>query len=197
MTYESVRAARVASLLLVSLGIPVTVCGAGCSKRSDAPPAAATPSPVAAGSSAPAPPATDTSAAPQPPSGGLALTLADRLAAEARNRPRIQPNADDVLTAFAKIGGAVANKKQGLGATYSASFCEGGTTTDGAVTMSICEYPDGDATKAGLAALETIYPAKQAKHVMHKDTVLTTLRLQDGPAAQALETKLVAAYAAL
>jgi hypothetical protein len=34
-------------------------------------------------------------------------------------------------------------------------------------------------------------------HVMHKDTVLTTLRLQDGPAAHALESKLIAAYKAL
>jgi hypothetical protein len=33
--------------------------------------------------------------------------------------------------------------------------------------------------------------------VLHKDTVLTTLRLQDGQGAQALENKLVTAYTAL
>ena len=32
---------------------------------------------------------------------------------------------------------------------------------------------------------------------MRKDTVLTTLRLKDGPPAQALEGKLLAAYKAL
>jgi hypothetical protein len=128
---------------------------------------------------------------------GLALTLAQRLASEAQNRPHIQPNADEVLAAFAKLGGGVAAKRQGLGATYKASFCEGGTTGDGALTMSVCEYPDDDSAKAGLATLQAIYPAKQASHVLHKDTVLTTLRLQDGPGPQGLEAKLVAAYKVL
>ena len=64
--------------------------------------------------------------------------------------------------------------------------------------MSVCEYPNDDAAKAGLAALQVIYPASQARQLHpHKDTVLTTLRLKDGPATQALEGKLVAAYTAL
>jgi hypothetical protein len=80
---------------------------------------------------------------------------------------------------------------------YKASFCEGGTTSDGSVTVSICEYPDDGAAKAGLAAMRSTYPVKQASHALHKDTVLTTLRLQDGPAARTLESKLVSVYAAL
>jgi len=127
----------------------------------------------------------------------IAITLGDRLLKEAQNRPHIQPNADDVLAAFAKAGGGVATKKQGLAATYKANFCEGGTTGDGSVTVSVCEYADDDSAKTGLAALQSIYPAKQANHALRKDTVLTTLRLKDGPDAQALESKLLAAYAAL
>jgi len=155
---------------------------------------------VPASSVAPPAPAENASvsAAPQAfaPSG-IAATLSERLLNEAKSRPPILPNADDVLVAFAKVGGGIAAKRQGLAATYKASFCEGGTTSDGTVTLSICEYAGDDSAKAGLAALQAIYPAKQARHVLHKETVLTTLRLQDAPAAQALESKLVAAYLAL
>jgi len=146
--------------------------------------------------SAVAPPAPAPAA---PPSGALpaATTLADRLAEEARSRPLIHPNADEVLAAFAAAGGEVTTKRQGLAATYKASFCEGGTTGDRLVTLSICEYPDGDAAKVGLRTLQEVYPAKNATHVLHKDTVLTTLRLQDGPPAHTLESKLLVAYRGL
>jgi hypothetical protein len=181
--------------------LAATLVVAACSKQTEpaadrAPSSGAAP---AASAQAAAPAAAPTPAAATTPSAasGIAATLADRLARETLNRPRIQPNADDILAAFAKAGGAVTTKKQGLAATYKASFCEGGTTGDGSVTVSICEYTDGPAASAGLAALQAIYPAKQARHVLHKDTVLTTLRLQDGPGAQALESKLLAAYAAL
>jgi hypothetical protein len=168
-----------------------------CSKKSDP-----SPGPEALPASSPTPPAPAQSAsASAPPQASapaaVAATLAERLLNEARNRPPIHPNADEVLVAFAKAGGSVGAKRQGLAVTYKASFCEGGTTSDGTVTLGICEYADDNAAKAGLAALQAIYPAKQARHVLHKDTVLTTLRLQDGPAPQALESKLVAAYLAL
>ncbi len=155
---------------------------AGATSATAAPSAVATAS--AEPSSSPAPSATTPGA----------TTLADRLNQEAQSRPPIHPNADDVLAAFATAGGGVATKRQGLGATYKAKFCEGGTTGDGLVTISICEYPDGDSAKAGLQALQEIYPVKTATHVLRKNTVLTTLKLKDGPPAQALESKLLAAY---
>jgi len=153
-----------------------------------------------AASSAPATASAAASSAPPPVPSGLgavATTLAGRLAQEARSRPPIHPNADEILAAFAKAGGVVPTKNQGLGSTYNAKFCEGGTTEDGLVTISICEYADADSAKAGLQALQEIFPAKAATHVLRKDTVLTTLKLKDGPAAQALESKLLAAYKGL
>jgi hypothetical protein len=154
--------------------------------------ASSTASATAAASSAPASPAPT----PAVPSGlgAVGTTLAGRLAQEARSRPPIHPNADEILAAFAKAGGAVTAKNQGLGSTYKAKFCEGGTTEDGLVTISICEYADADSAKAGLQALQDIFPAKAATHVLRKNTVLTTLKLKDGPPAVALETKLLAAY---
>jgi hypothetical protein len=152
------------------------------------------------GSDTPPAPAENASATPAPQPSAfsrIGATLSDRLLKEAQSRPPIQPNADDLLAAFGKVGGAVTAKRQGLAATYKASFCEGGTTSDGAVTVGICEYADGDSAKAGLAAMQAIYPAKQASHLLHKDTVLTTLRLHDGPEALALESKVVATYLAL
>lgn len=174
----------------------VLAAGSACAKRADPSPGPeAVPTTRAA---PPAPASASASAAPQASSpSGIAATLSERLRNEALSRPPIHPNADDVLVALAKVGGGVAAKKQGLAVTYKASYCEGGTTSDGAVTLGVCEYADGDSAKAGLAALEAIYPAKQARHVLHKDTVLTTLRLQDGPSARELESKLAAAYLAL
>jgi hypothetical protein len=165
-----------------------------CTKKTDpssAPAAAALAAPPAA-PIASAPPLAGASAA-----SPLGINLAQRLQREAQSRPHIAPNADDVLAAFGKVEAAVPAKKQGLGATYKASFCEGGTTGDGSVTVSVCEYADHDAAQEGLATLEIIFPAKQAQHVLHKDTVLTTLRLQDTATAQALENRLVTAYQAL
>jgi hypothetical protein len=134
---------------LALLWVIVLVAG-GCSKKTaeESPAPSAAPAGSAAPSSIAAPSAV-ASAAPQ--ANGVAMTLADRLLKEAQSRPAIQPNADDVLAAFAKIGGGVVTKKQGMGATYKASFCEGGTTGDGAVTLSICEYPDDASAKDGLA----------------------------------------------
>jgi hypothetical protein len=170
---------------------------AACSRKTE--PSSGSEAVPTSSAAAPAPAdSASVSAAPQASApSGIAATLTERLLNEAQNRPHIHPNADDVLAAFAKVGGGVAAKRQGLAATYKASFCEGGTTSDGTVTLSICEYAGDDSAKAGLAALQAIYPAKQARHVLHKETVLTTLRLQDAPAAQALENKLVAAYLAL
>jgi hypothetical protein len=163
-----------------------------CSRKPDAVPTPdAAPPPSAAASAAPEP------ATPATAAQGIMATLSERLVAEAQNRPHITPNADDVLAAFAKTGAGIATKKQGLGATFKASFCEGGTTGEGWVTVSICEYSSEDAAKTGFAAVQAVYPAKQARHVLHKNTVLTTLRLQDGLAAEKLESKMIETYAAL
>jgi hypothetical protein len=159
--------------------------------------AGSTASPTAA-PSASASAAASSAPTPAGPSGtpGSGATLADRLAREAQSRPPIHPNADDILAAFAKAGGGIGAKRQGLGETYKAKFCEGGTTGDGLVTVGICEYADADSAKLGLQAFQQIYPAKGATHVQRKETVLTTLKLKDGAPAQALESKLLAAYKA-
>jgi hypothetical protein len=156
--------------------------------------ASATP---AVASSAPATASAAASSATPTGLGAVGTTLAGRLAQEAQSRPPIHPNADEILAAFAKAGGVVATKNQGLGSTYKAKFCEGGTTEDGLVTISICEYADADSAKAGLQALQDIFPAKAATHVLRKNTVLTTLKLKDGPPAQALESKLLGVYKGL
>jgi hypothetical protein len=156
--------------------------------------AATTPPPVAAATTVE--PAATVAATPTSVPG-TGVTLADRLAREAQNRPHIQPNADQVLATMDKLGAGIASKRQGLGSTYKASFCEGGTASDGTLTVSVCEYPDADSARAGLEALKQVFPAKGALHTLHKNTVLTTLRLKDGAVASAHEASLVSAYRAL
>jgi hypothetical protein len=176
------------------LTIPLVLLG--CSKKPGS-----TSTPEAPSATGPAPSAAEapmpSSAGSTPSATGIVASLAERLSSEAQHRPHIQPNADDILAAFTKVGGGITAKKQGLAATYKASFCEGATTDDGSLTIGVCEYADDDSAKAGLAAVQSIFPAKQARHVLHKDTVLTTVRLKDGAAAQALETKMIDAYNAL
>jgi hypothetical protein len=188
------RVLLLAALLAVPACVKTPPPGAEADAGSAASPTAASSAPATASAAA-----SSSAATPLAPSGSAptAMTLADRLGQEARSRPPIHPNADDILAAFAKAGGGVATKGQGLGSTYKAKFCEGGTTEDGLVTLGICEYADGDSAKAGLQALQEIYPAKAAIHVLRKNTVLTTLKLKEGPPAQALEAKLLAAYKAL
>ena len=102
---------------------------AACSKKPDT---SSTPGPASATAASSAPAASAAPASPAAAGSGVAFTLGERLRTEAQNRPPLDPNADDVLDAFEKAGGGVAAKKQGLAATYKASFCEGGTTSDGA-----------------------------------------------------------------
>jgi hypothetical protein len=191
------RALGLATLLFASAA--ATACvktqppGADADGGAPAPSAAASvaaaPSASSAPSSSPLP--ADSSAVP------AGMTMFDRLALEARTRPAIHPNADDVFAAFAKVGGELGAKQQGMGATYKARFCQGGTTNDGLVSVGVCEYPDADSAKIGLQAMMDLYPVKKANHVLRKSIVLTTLKVKDGPAAQALEDKLLAAFKTL
>jgi hypothetical protein len=180
------RRTAAATLLISALFLPA------CSKKADSSIA-----PGAALATRETPMATPSATLQPSAPSGIQATLSERLVVEAHNRPHIQPNADDILATLAKAGAGVAAKKQGLGATFKASFCKGGTTADGWVTVSICEYDSDESAKAGLAALQAIYPRKLARHVLHKTTVLTTMRLQDGTAAEEIEAKMIDTYNAL
>jgi hypothetical protein len=120
-----------------------------------------------------------------------------RLDREAHNRPAIAPNADDILAAFAKSGVVFDKPRRGLGATFAARYCLGGTTTDGAITLGICEYPDDVGAAKGADIARNLLHVKTRDVFTHKETMINVIRLRDDAPTRALRDKLQAVYMAL
>jgi hypothetical protein len=122
-------------------------------------------------------------------------TLFGRLADEAKNRPSIKPNADDVYAALDKAGFPVNDRKQSLGTTYKSSYCTGGYTKDQSLAVNVCEYKDDAAAKTGLDYAKTLFPGMANRSVYgHKSTLLTIINQKADPAADVRAKKIVAIY---
>jgi hypothetical protein len=173
---------------------------------------ACTPSsaPEAASSGAAGPPANATTTVAAPTRATASTAPAERsaskpddtlfglLGVEAMNRPKIEPNADDVYRAFERAGYAVGDRKQSLGRTYQASYCTGGYTKDGSLAIDLCEYPDDAAAIGGLARAKTLFPGMTSRTVVGRKATLLTIINQRGDAAADARAKRVAAvYASL
>jgi hypothetical protein len=125
-------------------------------------------------------------------------TLVGHLAREAENRPKIAPNADDVLARLEALGAAVPVRKPNLAATHKAAYCTGGYTSDEALAFTVCEYADESSARAGRDFDSTLFPQmKNRRIVSRKSTTLAVVRLKEDPATAALERKAVAGYEAL
>jgi hypothetical protein len=122
-------------------------------------------------------------------------TLFGRLARDARNRPHIKPNAEDIFSTLERAGAMVPQKEQTMGNTYKASYCIGGYTADRTLAINVCEYIDDDAADAGGKLSKSLFPHMAGREVYnHKATTLTIVRLT--PDGAVLERKLVDAYMA-
>jgi hypothetical protein len=180
--------------LSLALSLVALASVQGCTKKS-----AIEPDISEGGTAASASAATAASAKPvqsvdpsQPQPGD---TLPGILVREAANRPKIKPNADDVYAALEKAGVTVPKRQQALGSTYHASYCSDGYTADGLVAVQVCEYTDETAGKAGYEYSKAAFPNMSSRTVWgHKATTLTVIVQKAGPAADALEKKLSAAY---
>ena len=124
--------------------------------------------------------------------------LIGRLAREARDRPKVQPTAEEVLATLEKAGESVPTRQQSLGDTYKASYCLGGYTLDGAFALSACEYADAAAATAGRDLSKKILSHVTVRDVWsHKAGTLAIVQLKDDDATTALKKKLVAAFLAM
>jgi hypothetical protein len=114
---------------------------------------------------------------------------------EAANRPGVKPTADDVYAALSSAGVAMGERKQSLGATYHAAYCNGGYTQDGALAVNVCEYAnDADAT-AGRDYALTMFPNLATRTVYaHKANTVTVIEQKTDPAAKATAKKIVTAF---
>jgi hypothetical protein len=186
------------SALFLLLGL--AACSRGAAEPSSNGPSGP---PIAATAASAAATAATTSGVPaaapvDPPAARPDDTLFGLLGAEAQNRPRIQPNADDVYGALQKAGYAVGDRKQSLGRTYKAAYCTGAYTKDGSLAVDVCEYPDEAAAKTGLAAARTLFPGMSSRTVVgHKATILTVINQRGEVAADARAKRIATLYASL
>ncbi|MGD0675086.1 MAG: hypothetical protein ABSC94_06675 [Polyangiaceae bacterium] len=123
-------------------------------------------------------------------------TLFGRLARDAKNRPPIKPNADDVFSTLQTAGASIGQKQQTMATTYRADYCIGGYTADRALAVNVCEYGDGEAAAAGRALSKSLFRKMPTREVWsHKATTLTIIQLK--PDGADLEKRIVNAYLAI
>jgi hypothetical protein len=103
--------------------------------------------------------------------------LAVRLQYEATHRPATTPSSERVLDAIDAAGLKVAVRRQFLGVAMKASYCAGGTTSDG-IAISVCEYASAAEATAGKKYADRQYAAMgpEAIRATRGATVLTVVR---------------------
>jgi hypothetical protein len=177
---------------------------AGCGKNAPPGTASAEPdaTPVSSAGSASVPTEAGSTAA-LAPADSIALatgldSLIGRLSREARDRPKVQPTAEDVLAKLETLGERISTKQQSLADTYKANYCLGGYTVDGLFALSACEYADAAAAVAGRDLSKKILSHVTTRDVWaHKATTLAIVQLKADPATDAQKKKLVAAFLAM
>jgi hypothetical protein len=167
----------------LALSLSIVVCVA-CSKATPtAPPVASQTAPTAAAAASPGAPAL---AKTLDPATDLSA-LADRMQFEASHRPGGKVNADTVLDALERTGMHLRKRRQYLGATMHASYCAGGTTSDG-VAISVCEYTNHEAAMSAKQFIDKQYAAIDASRVVQGQTLLVVARAQPQVAELAIHT---------
>ena len=170
--------------------------------RPDARPGAPAPAASTAASAlAPAPKETGAAAGQAPGAGGVLApgeTLMGRLAKERGYRPAVKPAAEEVLAAFDRLGAPIVDKQQSLAATYGASYCLGGYTTDRSLAIDVCEYGDaGAATSGGALSKQLLVRVANRDVWVHKADTLAIIQLKADPPTTALKKKLVDSFLAM
>ncbi|MGA7124646.1 MAG: hypothetical protein WBY94_31370 [Polyangiaceae bacterium] len=185
--------------ILVAIGVAAF---ASACDRPDAGPASPART-ISASASPPAPPPKEigTAAAQAPGSGGVlgpGETLMGRLARERGARPAVKPAAEEVLATFDRLGAPIADKQQSLAATYGASYCVGGYTTDRSLALDVCEYADaGAATSGGALSKQLLARVANRDVWVHKADTLAIIQLKADPPTAALKKKLVDSFLAM
>lgn len=114
---------------------------------------------------------------------------------EAASRPTATIRVEDAIAAFRKDGIPVEDVKQHLGRPYGARYCVGSKLSN-LVAISLCEYVDPAAAKAG-AAVSAKIPLPNREIQINQATSLTVRDLEKGPAADALAKRLFDSFTKL
>ncbi|MDQ3367782.1 MAG: hypothetical protein M3680_20350, partial [Myxococcota bacterium] len=103
--------------------------------------------------------------------------IVNRLQWEAAHRPPTTASAERVFEALERAGVEVGAPRQYLGSAMLASYCAGGTTTEG-LAISVCEFPSVEAAAAGKRFMDTKFAAMAptARREVHATSVLSVVR---------------------
>jgi hypothetical protein len=164
----------------------------GCSKHSDTPAPAASAS-AAASTSTDAGASTSSTNGPIPGEG-----LGGHFGREAKNRPGLKPNANDIFAALATAGVSLQKQSQSLGSTYKAAYCTGGYSADSLIAVTVCEYANEADANAGRDFSISLFPQMTNRTVVaHKTNTLTIVDQKSTDASKAELKKAVDAFNAM
>lgn len=114
---------------------------------------------------------------------------------EATNRPGHTIKTEAAYDAFQQAGVAVDSMRQHLAKPYGARYCVGANAGP-AVAISVCEYVDAAAARAGAEVSRKIVLANREIQV-NQATTLTVREVEKTAAADETSKKLFAAFAKL
>lgn len=106
---------------------------------------------------------------------------------EAENRPSGALRAEDVLDAFRHAGLELHEQRQHLGRPYGARYCVGAKSGT-ALALSVCEYVDEAAARAGVEGSRKIALAHREIH-LKRTTSLTVRQIETTPESAALAAR--------
>jgi hypothetical protein len=151
---------------------------------------------VGCSKSAPAPverqQASATSRHPTAPAADNPRDIAALFRVEADNRPTGTLRAEEALDAFRKAGLEIHEQRQHLGRPYGARYCVGAKSGP-QIALSVCEYVDADAARAGAEASRKIVLAHREIR-LKRATSLTVRQISHTPESQALAARFFEAF---
>ena len=114
---------------------------------------------------------------------------------EASNRPSGTLRAEDVLGAFRAAGLTLHEERQHLARPYGARYCVG-AKSGAELALSVCEYIDQEAARAGAETSRKI-PLANREIRLNRATSLTVRQLKKTTESDALAARLLEAFAKL
>lgn len=133
-----------------------------------------------------------TSAKPTAPLADNPRDIAALFRVEAESRPSGTLRAERVFDAFRRAGLEIHEQRQHLGRPYGARYCVGAKSS-AKLALSVCEYVDMQAARAGVDTSRKI-PLAHREIRLNGATSLTVRQLQNTPASAALAARFFEAF---
>jgi hypothetical protein len=114
---------------------------------------------------------------------------------EAASRPSGTLRVEEVLSALGRTGVELSDQRQHLARPYAARYCMG-AMAGADLALSVCEYIDAEAARAGAAVSRKI-PLQNREIRVQGATSMTIRQLKKTAETDALSARLFAAFAAL